>query len=102
MSVILAYFINLDNCIIKSLICINNFTDKLKHVSRTNPAIIVYGLYLCFSSRNYRLASKSLESMVKRTHMYRFGNGYTEVLKIADRFKVNKHLVEEVFVDEIC
>jgi putative transposase len=72
--------------------------DKLKHI-RTNSAIIVYGLYLYFSSRSYRLASKSLEPMVKRTHVsiWKWVQKYS---KIADRFKVNRHLVKEIFVDE--
>jgi putative transposase len=72
--------------------------DKLKH-NRTSPAIIVYGLYLYFSSRSYRFASKSLEPMAKRTHVsiWKWVQKYS---KLADRFKVNRHLVKEIFVDE--
>jgi len=72
--------------------------DKLKHI-RTNPAIIVYGLYLYFTSRSYRFASKSLESMAKRIHVsiWKWVQKYS---KLADRFKVNRHLVREIFVDE--
>jgi putative transposase len=41
--------------------------DILKYISRTDPAVIAYGLYLYFSSRSYRFASKSLEPIIKRT-----------------------------------
>src|SRR5215211_7923658 len=42
--------------------------DVVKY-ARTNPAVIAYGLYLYFSSRSYRFASKSLEPIIKRTHV---------------------------------
>ncbi len=32
--------------------------------------------------------------------MYRSGNGFRKYATCADRFKVNKHLVKEIFVDE--
>jgi putative transposase len=72
--------------------------DKLKHI-RTDPDIIVYGLYLYFSSRSYRFASKSLEPIARRTHVsiWKWVQKYS---KLADRFKVNRHLVKEIFVDE--
>ena len=49
-------------------VCPNSFMDILKRV-RTDPAIVAYGLYLYFNSRSYRLASKSLEPLQKRTHV---------------------------------
>jgi transposase-like protein len=72
--------------------------DKLKHI-RTDPDIIAYGLYLYFSSRSYRFASKSLEPIIKRTHVsiWKWVQKYS---KLADRFKVNRHLVKEILVDE--
>ena len=48
----------------------------MKHRDRTHPGIIMYGLYLYFNSRSYRLVSKSLEPLKKRTHMLLFGNGF--------------------------
>ena len=73
--------------------------DILKYISRTDPAVIAYGLYLYFSSRSYRFASKSLEPIIKRTHVsiWKWVQKYS---KLADRFKVNRHLVKEILVDE--
>lgn len=67
--------------------------------NRTHPAVIAYGLYLYFSSRSYRCASKCLESMVKRSHVA----VWTWVQKYSgctDRFRPNKRAVREIFVDE--
>lgn len=73
--------------------------DILKYISRTDPAVIAYGLYLYFSSRSYRFASKSLEPIIKRTHVsiWKWVQKYS---KLADRFKVKRHLVKEILVDE--
>src|ERR671921_335741 len=67
--------------------------------NRTHPAVISYGLYLYFNSRSYRCASKCLELITKRTHVsiWKWVQKYANC---ADRFKVNKHLVKEIFVDE--
>jgi len=72
--------------------------DVVKY-ARTNPAVIAYGLYLYFSSRSYRFASKSLEPVIKRTHVsiWKWVQKYS---KLADRFNINKHLVKEILVDE--
>jgi putative transposase len=67
--------------------------------NRTHPAVISYGLYLYFNSRSYRCASKCLDLIIKRTHVsiWKWVQKYANY---ADRFKVNKHLVKEIFVDE--
>lgn len=67
--------------------------------NRTHPAVISYGLYLYFNSRSYRCASKCLDLIIKRTHVsiWKWVQKYANC---ADRFKVNKHLVKEIFVDE--
>jgi transposase-like protein len=72
--------------------------DIVKYV-RINPAIIAYGLYLYFSSRSYRFASKSLEPIIKRTHVsiWKWVQKYS---RLADRFKVNRRLIKEILVDE--
>jgi transposase-like protein len=73
--------------------------DILKYISRTDPAVIAYGLYLYFSFRGYRFASKSLEPIIKRTDVsiWKWVQKYS---KLADRFKVKRHLVKEILVDE--
>jgi transposase-like protein len=72
--------------------------DNVKR-NRTDPAIIAYGLYLYFSSRSYRFASKSLEQITKRSHVsiWKWMQKYSHW---ADKFKVNRHSVREIFVDE--
>jgi transposase-like protein len=52
-----------------------------------------------FNSRSYRFASKSLEPIIKRTHVsiWKWVQKYS---KLADRFKVKRHLVKEILVDE--
>ena len=68
--------------------------------NRTHPAVISYGLYLYFNSRSYRCASKCLDLIIKRTHVsiWKWVQKYANCA--ADRFKVNKHLVKEIFVDD--
>jgi transposase-like protein len=72
--------------------------DIVKY-TRTNPAVIAYGLYLYFSSRSYRFASQSLEPIIKRTYVsiWKWVQKYS---KLADRFNVNRYLVKEILVDE--
>jgi transposase-like protein len=52
-----------------------------------------------FSSRSYRFASKSFEPIIKRTNVsiWKWVQKYS---KLADRFKVKRHLVKEILVDE--
>ncbi len=72
--------------------------DNIKRI-RTDPTIIAYSLYLYFNSRSYRLASKSLEPIIKRTHVsiWKWVQKYSN---IADRFVIAKCRVKEIFVDE--
>jgi putative transposase len=67
--------------------------------NRTCPAVIAYGLYLYFSSRSYRCASKCLEPLVKRSHVaiWKWIQKYSDC---ADIFQTNKRAVKEIFVDE--
>lgn len=68
--------------------------------NRTHPAIISYGLYLYFSSRSFRLASKCLESTtIRRSHVaiWKWIQKYSDC---ADRFISDRSLVKEIFVDE--
>jgi hypothetical protein len=70
--------------------------------TRTNKAIIRYGLYLYFSSsRSFRLAAKSLTPIKKRS-MYLSGNRWVQKYAdcAADRFRTHKPLIKEIFVDE--
>jgi hypothetical protein len=64
---------------------------------QTQPVITAYSLYLYFSSRNYRFASESLEPITKR-HMFPYGNKYRSIPRLADRFKVNRHLIKEILL----
>jgi hypothetical protein len=66
---------------------------------RTHPTIIAYGLYLYFSSRGYRFASKSLGPFVKRTHVsiWKWVQKYST---LTDRFVVGKRKIKKIFVDE--
>jgi len=72
--------------------------DILKRI-RTDPAIIAYGLYLYFNSRSYRLASKSLEPLKKRTHVaiWKWVQKYS---RMTDRFVIGRRKVKKIFVDE--
>jgi hypothetical protein len=62
---------------------------------RTEPAIIAYGLYLYFNCRSYRLVSKSLQVIKKRSHVsiWKWVQKYAPFV---DRFKVKKNLVKEI------
>jgi transposase-like protein len=69
--------------------------------NRTDPAIVRYGLYLYVSFRSFRLAAKCLSSsVIKRTHVsiWKYVQKYSELA--ADRFRINKHAVKKIFVDE--
>jgi transposase-like protein len=73
--------------------------DSVKRI-RTHPTIIAYGMYLYFSSRSYRFASKSLEPITKRTHVSIWKIG-TEILYINRQgFVVGKRKIKKIFVDE--
>jgi putative transposase len=54
---------------------------------------------LYFNSRSYRLASKSLEPLKKRTHVaiWKWVQKYAS---FQDRFRVKKNMIKEIFVDE--
>ncbi|HZI70141.1 MAG TPA: hypothetical protein VFD60_03165, partial [Nitrososphaeraceae archaeon] len=57
-------------------------------------------LYLYFNSRSYRFAGKSLEPIIKRTHVsiWKWVQKYSILL--ADRFVIGKRKVQKIFVDE--
>ena len=72
----------------------------IKKRIRTNPSIIIaYNLYLYFNSRSYRFAGKSLEPIIKRTHVsiWKWVQKYSI---LADRFVIGKRKVQKIFVDE--
>ena len=68
--------------------------------NRTDQAIISYGLYLYFSSRSFRLAARCLSSVIKRTHVaiWKWVQRYSKLA--ADRFRIKRHAVKKIFVDE--
>jgi transposase-like protein len=65
--------------------------------NRTNPAIIAYGVY--FNSRSYRSTSKSLEYIINRSHVS-IWKWVQKNANVADHFRIYKHGVKEIFVDE--
>ena len=67
--------------------------------NRTHPAIISYRLYLYFSSRSLRLAARCLSAVITRTHVaiWKWVQKYSS---LADRFRIDKHSVKGIFVDE--
>jgi putative transposase len=69
--------------------------------NRTDQAIISYGLYLYFSSRSFRLAARCLSSVIKRTHVaiWKWVQKYSK-LAAADSFRIKRHAVKKIFVDE--
>lgn len=71
---------------------------------RTHPAIMIYGVYLYFSARSYRLASKCLEPVVKRSHVSLW-KWIQKFAAYADRFNADKHYVKQInntsYFDEI-
>jgi putative transposase len=68
--------------------------------NRTNPAIIRYGLYLYFSSRSFRIAARCLDPVIKRSHVaiWKWVQRYSE--RAADRFRIDRRQVRQIFVDE--
>lgn len=66
---------------------------------RTNPAIIAYGIYMYFNSRSYRCTSKSLEYIIKRSHVS-IWKWVQKNANVADQFRIYKQRVKEIFVDE--
>ena len=70
------------------------------HRTRTNPAVIRYGLYLYYSSRSFRLAARCLSSsFVRRSHVaiWKWVQKYAYC---AARFRTDRRLVKVIFVDE--
>lgn len=67
--------------------------------ARTHPAIISYSLYLYYSSRSFRLAAKCLSSVLGRSHVsiWKWVQRYAFM---ADKFKIDRHKVRQIFVDE--
>ena len=68
--------------------------------TRTHPAIVSYGLYLYYSSRSFRLAAKCLSSFtIKRSHVtiWKWIQRYAV---LDDRFRIDRHKIRQVFVDE--
>jgi putative transposase len=67
--------------------------------TRTNPAIVRYGLYLYFNSRSLRLAARCLSTVVKRSHVsiWKWVQKYSDC---ADRFHTDRRAVRMIFVDE--
>jgi putative transposase len=67
--------------------------------ARTHPAVVRYSLYLYYSSRSFRLAAKCLSSLVKRSHVaiWKWVQRYAF---LADRFRIDKHKIRQIFVDE--
>ena len=67
--------------------------------TRTDPAVVTYGLYLYFNSRSFRLAAKSLAPIKKRSHVavWKWVQKYADC---ADRFRTDRRLVRAIFVDE--
>ncbi|MFP3214222.1 MAG: hypothetical protein RXR18_03310 [Nitrososphaeria archaeon] len=66
---------------------------------RTPIALILYALYLYFSSLSLRRASHVLEPIIKRSHVaiWKWIQKYSFVL---DSFDVDKHDVNSIFIDE--
>jgi putative transposase len=67
--------------------------------NRTNPAIIAYGIYMYFNSRSYRCTSKSLEYIIRRSHVS-IWKWVQKNANVADCFRIYKHGIKEIFVDE--
>ncbi len=57
--------------------------------TRTDPAVVTYGLYLYFNSRSFRLAAKSLAPIKRRSHVavWKWVQRYADV---ADRFRTDR------------
>jgi hypothetical protein len=66
---------------------------------RTPIALILYALYLYFSSLSLRKASHVLEPIIKRSHVaiWKWIQKYSFVF---DSFDVDKHDVNSIFIDE--
>jgi transposase-like protein len=66
---------------------------------RTPIALILYALYLYFSSLSLRRASHVLEPIIKRSHVaiWKWIQKYSFVL---DSFDVDKHDVNSIFINE--
>ena len=66
---------------------------------RTPIALILYALYLYFSSLSLRRASHVLEPIIKRSHVaiWKWIQKYSFVF---DSFDVDKHDANPIFIDE--
>lgn len=70
--------------------------------TRTHPAIVRYGIYLYFSSRNFRLIASCLSSIIKRSHVSIWKSSrsilavQTEIIK----YKQTCSQKKDIFVDE--
>ncbi|MGC8557749.1 MAG: hypothetical protein ACP5NC_02000, partial [Nitrososphaeria archaeon] len=66
---------------------------------RTPIALILYALYLYFSSLSLRRASRILEPIIKRSHVaiWKWIQRYSSVL---DSFDVSRKNVRAIFIDE--
>ena len=68
--------------------------------TRTYPAVVSYGLYLYYISRSFRLAAKCLSSfIVKRSHVT-IWKWIQRYVFLADRFRIDRHKIRQIFVDE--
>lgn len=65
----------------------------------THPTIISYGLYLYSSSRSFRLAVRCLSAVITSTHVA-VSKWVLKYSRLADRFRIDKHPVKRIFVDE--
>lgn len=68
--------------------------------TRTNPAVIRYGLYLYFNSRSFRLAARSLSPVLRRSHVVAIWKWVQKYAGFADRFQTDRRAVRVIFVDE--
>jgi len=68
--------------------------------ARTHLAIGRYSLYFYYSSRSFRLAAKCLSSLVKRSHVAIWKWVQRYAFLAADRFRIDKHKIRQIFVDE--
>ncbi|MFQ6134399.1 MAG: DDE-type integrase/transposase/recombinase [Nitrososphaerales archaeon] len=66
---------------------------------RTPLWLMMYGVYLYFASRSLRLASRSLEPIVGRSHVALW-KWIQRFAYLADRFGVDRCAVKHIFVDE--
>jgi len=66
---------------------------------RTPLPLMAYGVYLYYCSRSLRLASRSLEPIIDRSHVS-IWNWVQRLAHLADRLSVDRRDVRCIFVDE--